>query len=78
MNWRDELVDYRKTREELGLGVSSPLLDAVIQLRDVLAKYKHCRHACIDCFCAKDAKELLRRWPTEDDYAKDKSLARPI
>lgn len=29
------------------------------QLEQALKRYTHCRHACIDCFCTKEAREVL-------------------
>lgn len=29
-------------------------------LREALEHYKHCRHACIDCFCTKEARAALK------------------
>ena len=41
------------------------------KLADALARYRHCRHGCQDCFCTKEAKAVL----TTDAQAAGEELA---
>jgi len=41
------------------------------ELEATVLHYVHCRHACIDCFCTKEAKAALYPVPdTRDEHGK--------
>lgn len=54
----------RLKKKEMLLQGAGQLLEARLRsAEDVVKKYRHCRHACLECFCTKEARAYLERQP---------------
>lgn len=38
----------------------------IARLKEALQPYVHCRHACIECFCTKEARAALQPIPEKE------------
>jgi hypothetical protein len=44
-------------------GLIEAMQARIRELEGVLTKYKSCRHGCVECFCTKEAREVMAMAP---------------